>query len=826
MPTNLVNGQTFPIVFIVTDPTGQPVLLTGTATLMVVSASDGSSHPDATVTPPTGQMTNGFLQMQITVNAVSSLAGYTLALSIIPMPQGAIRPKGLTPTFLQVAFDLGPVPLTPQQISYYTQQLAHLRTANTDNGNTWNNPLNGGYGRVSGSFGEWRGDNNTRCHHGLDLPTPAASTVLASRSGVVSAKNVVSGIGAYVVIDHGNGWFSRYLHLDQNHILVHKGQAIVRGTPLANQLYSPPGWGVHLHFEVRYDSQNIPRWDIGEPGVAQDPVLTPGIFAVPPATALPQIDIFGLTGQAPRETVFQKAAPSGDGSSPVYLFAKTSDRESGNNPGPRSVSFWPEGAALPQTIMPSNDTVLTTLYAPLSGTDANEGFALYDIRANNKAKPSDYFRYWFRWDTSAYATNRVGPRSFTASVQGYSGLTTNYTFTFGPKVVGGLNYLASQQYQFTNAAYLGTNLLANPSQPDPDFSQPDQYKLQIIQQNGQPLSGVTWTENGTPLAANYTKVFTVHTNQAVYTFALPAGTSTAGLTVRVSSRLAPDIGHDVCFCSANMATIPAGNFTMGDTLDGESDAIPTVTYVSAFCMDTNLVSYSQWQSVYNWATSHGYGFDYAGSGKASTHPVQTIDWYDCVKWCNARSEMEGKTPAYYTDAGLSVRYRSGQVAPYVNWSAGYRLPTEAEWEKAARGGLSGQRFPWGNTISWSQANYYGYPGSLGGFAYDLATAINYDPAFDDGVYPFTSPVGYFGPNGYGLYDMAGNVFEWCWDWYGPSYAGGSDPRGLASGSGRVGRGGGWSGGAGYCRTAYRISIGNPTYSDYGIGFRSVLPAGQ
>jgi formylglycine-generating enzyme required for sulfatase activity len=142
-----------------------------------------------------------------------------------------------------------------------------------------------------------------------------------------------------------------------------------------------------------------------------------------------------------------------------------------------------------------------------------------------------------------------------------------------------------------------------------------------------------------------------------------------------------------------MVLIPAGSFTMGDTLDGESDAIPTVTYVSAFYMDANLVSFSQWQSVYSWATSHGYGFDFAGFGKASTHPVQTIDWYDCVKWCNARSEMEGKTPAYYTDSGLSLPYRSGQVAPYVNWSTGYRLPTEAEWEKAARGGLSGQRFP-------------------------------------------------------------------------------------------------------------------------------------
>ncbi len=219
-----------------------------------------------------------------------------------------------------------------------------------------------------------------------------------------------------------------------------------------------------------------------------------------------------------------------------------------------------------------------------------------------------------------------------------------------------------------------------------------------------------------------------------------------------------------------MVFVQGGSFIMGATSeqkhDAKSDESPEhLVFVGDFYIGKYEVTQAQWKAVMGGNPSNF---------KGDNRPVEQVSWDDVQEFIRKLNAQTGKT---------------------------FRLPTEAEWEYAARGG--------------SKSQGYKYAGSnaLGNVAW-----------YTDNSGSRTHPVGTKQPNELGLYDMSGNVWEWCSDWYGSSYYGSSpssNPRGPSLGSGRVLRGGGWFNLSRYCRVSYRGSI-SPGSRSYNIGFRLVL----
>jgi len=226
--------------------------------------------------------------------------------------------------------------------------------------------------------------------------------------------------------------------------------------------------------------------------------------------------------------------------------------------------------------------------------------------------------------------------------------------------------------------------------------------------------------------------------------------------------------------------------------------------VSNFYMDVAEVALTQWDEVRNWGLTNAYTDLPAGSGKGTNYPAHAVSWYDCVKWCNARSEKEGRTPCYTVGGNV---YQTGESDPVCDFNAdGYRLPTNEEWEYAARGGLIGMRFPWGgdDEIDHTFANY---KANGNAYIYDISdySTDTFHPDYDQGGYPYTNPVDDFAANAYGLFGISGNVREWCWD---------------SSSSNRSVRGGCWNNTAYYVRSGAQSWASPDAISHYN-GFRTV-----
>jgi formylglycine-generating enzyme required for sulfatase activity len=236
--------------------------------------------------------------------------------------------------------------------------------------------------------------------------------------------------------------------------------------------------------------------------------------------------------------------------------------------------------------------------------------------------------------------------------------------------------------------------------------------------------------------------------------------------------------------ASNFVYVEGGTFTMGSNQGDDNEKPIHQVTVKSFYISKYEVTQKEYFEIM------GYNPVWDDKSKGDNLPVQQVSWYDAIEYCNKRSIKEGLKPAY-SGGGDNIQ---------CDWNAnGYRLPTEAEWEFAAKGGTKEKL-----TVAYSGSNN--------------ADAVAW---YENNSGSKLHAVGQKQANALGLYDMSGNVYEWCWDWHGKYPRGAqTDPRGAVSGQKRVFRGGGYSNNGQYLRSAYRDGDG-PSYGEGIVGFRLV-----
>ena len=292
---------------------------------------------------------------------------------------------------------------------------------------------------------------------------------------------------------------------------------------------------------------------------------------------------------------------------------------------------------------------------------------------------------------------------------------------------------------------------------------------------------------------------------------------------------------------ACMVTIPGNYYVMGDATGvGQADERPTRSvYVTRFAIDATEVTEAQWETVRSWAAAHDYTDLPSGVRSGTNYPVRGISWFSAAKWLNARSEMDGEIPSYRLTNGFV--FRAGTAAVVRLEAFGYRLPTEAEWEKAARGGSAGAYpFAAGPWLIWAAgldaatnylfttnplANFRGYPKTNLCPIFPVQSIFKGAWAVGDALLltDYRSQPAYSDANAFGLHNVLGNVSEFCDNWYSASEyqsAATNDPTGPATGIRKVLRGGTYCSKESDIRVSRRMSI-RPSDINRGVGFRAV-----